>query len=68
MKCAVCHTGIKIYEFDLQTAFNGINPITFRNANMHFDCYRDALDQIEEIPSKNKNYANRYDEFVTTKL
>ncbi len=68
MKCAICHIPIKIYEFDLQMAFVGINPITFRNANMHFDCYRDALDIAEETESKDPKYKNRLDEYITTKV
>lgn len=68
MKCSICHTSIKIYEFDLQTAFNGLNPLTFRLANMHSDCYNDALDIAEETESKNPIYKNRLDEFLTTKI
>lgn len=68
MKCSICSTYIKIYEFDLQMAFNGINPITFRKANMHFDCYEDALEIAKETESKKPNYENRYDEYITTKL
>jgi len=49
-------------------AFNGINPITFRKANMHFDCYEDALEIAKETESKKPNYENRYDEYITTKL
>lgn len=67
MKCAICGIGIKIYEFDLGTAFNDINPISLRKANMHSDCYKDACDIAEETESKNKNYKNRYDEYLTTK-
>lgn len=68
MKCAICHTTILIYEFDLLKSFNGINPLTFRKANMHFDCYEDALEIAKETESKKPNYENRYDEFITTKL
>lgn len=68
MKCAICHTGIKIYEFDLGTAFNEVSPISFRKSNMHHDCYLDALDIAKETESKNKNYKNRLDEYLTTKL
>lgn len=67
MKCAICSLGIKIYEFDLNKAFHGINPITFRKSNMHFDCYEDAIEIAKETESKNKNYKNRYDEYITTK-
>ena len=68
MKCAICKLGIKKYELDLMTAFNGVNPITFRKANMHFDCYEDALEIAKETESKKNNYQNRYDEYVSTKL
>lgn len=68
MKCSICGLPIKIYEFDLQTAFNAVSPISFRKANMHSDCYRDACDIAEETESKNKNYKNRYDEYLTTKI
>lgn len=66
MKCTICGLSIKIYEFDLQTAFKGKNPITFRIANMHFDCFEDALEIAKETESKKQNYQNRYDEYVTT--
>ena len=68
MKCTICKFGIKIYEFDLNTAFYGINPITLRKGNMHFDCYEDALEISKQIESKKSGYQNRYDEYVTTKL
>jgi hypothetical protein len=64
MKCSICHTNIKIYEFDLYTAFNDYNPLTFRKSNMHSDCYNDALDQIEEEPSNKVGFQNRLDEFL----
>lgn len=44
MKCSICGLPIKIYEFDLETAFNTVSPISFIKSNMHSDCYRDALD------------------------
>lgn len=69
MKCAICHLGIKIYEFDMLISFEGINPLTFRKANMHSDCYEDACDIAKETESSNpKLYQNRYDEYITTKL
>ncbi len=68
MKCVVCKLGIKIYEFDVGSAFNAINPITFRTANMHSDCYKDALETAQETESKNPDYQNRYDEYITTKI
>ena len=68
MRCSICKENIKIYEFDLMKAFEGINPTTFRKAVMHFDCYKDALEAIKEIESKKSHYQNRYDEYVTTKL
>mgnify|MGYP003418184295 CR=1 FL=1 len=68
MKYAVCHLPIKIYEFDLLTAFKDINPITFRVANMHFDCFEDACDIAKETESKKSRFQNRYDEYLTTKL
>ncbi len=68
MKCSVCGLGIKIHEFDLGTAFNAINPITLRKANMHSDCYEDAIDISKETESKKPNYKNRYDEYITTKV
>lgn len=69
MKCAICHTGIKIYEFDMEQVFEGINPLTFRKANMHFDCCKDALEQIKFIPSKKPLfYGSRLDEYYSTKL
>ena len=68
MKCAICHLSIKIYDFDIGNAFKGLNPLTFRNCSMHFDCYEDALDVVKEMPSSKSNYQNRYDEFLTTKI
>ncbi len=57
---------IKIYEFDMLKAFEGINPLIFRKANMHFDCFEDACDIAKETESKNyKLYQNRYDEYLT---
>ena len=63
-KCVLCGIGIKIYEYDLQQAFVGINPETFRKARMHSDCYRVALDTAEETESKDpQKYQNRLDEY-----
>lgn len=67
MKCAICGLNIKIYEFDMLLAFKDINPLTFRKANMHTDCYQDAINTAEETESKKSQYKNRLDEYITTK-
>lgn len=69
-KCVLCSDHIEPYEWDINNVFNGINPLTFRKANMHYDCFRDALDITEETPSKNKQrrFANRLDEYLTAKI
>lgn len=69
-KCALCGFVIEPYEWDIKNAFNEINPLTFRKANMHYDCFRDAMDIAEETPSKNKQrrFANRLDEYLTIKI
>ncbi len=65
MKCAICSLNIKIFEFDLGTAFKDRNPITFKMAIMHYDCYQDAIEIAKQTPSKKPGYSNRYDEYNT---
>ena len=65
MKCAICGLPISIHEFDLGNAFEAINPITFRMAKMHYDCFEDALETAKETESKHPEYQNRYDEYIT---
>lgn len=69
-KCVLCSDYIEPYEWELKKAFNEINPLTFRKANMHYDCFIDALDIAEETPSKNKQrkFGNRLDEYLTIKI
>ena len=68
VKCVLCSMNIHISDFDIGYAFEAINPITFRMANMHSACYEDALESAKEIPCKKPGYQNRYDEYITTKL
>ncbi len=68
MKCALCKMNIHISEFDLETAGNCVNPLTFRNANMHMDCLVDAMDLAKETPSKNRIYESRLEEWEMTKV
>ncbi len=68
MKCVICKLNIHPSDFDIGYAFETVNPISFRVANMHSDCFEDALDIAAEMPAKNIDYENRQDEYITTKL
>lgn len=68
MKCKVCKEGIEPHEFDVMNAFETISPVTFRKANFHSFCYELEYEQAKQMSSKNVNYGNRMDEYLTKDL
>ncbi len=68
MKCVICSLTIHPSDYDIGNAFNAINPVTFRKADMHSDCFQDAIETAQETPSKKAGFQNRYDEYLTTKV
>ncbi len=60
VKCRICG-----YTMDSENpfVFRDRNPLTFRIAWMHADCFNNACEQMMEIPASNDAFENRYEEF-----
>lgn len=64
-RCKVCKQKIEFWQFEIGAAFEEVSPVTFRKANFHSYCYDLEVEQAKQTESKNVNYQNRYDEYLT---
>lgn len=60
MKCAICKD--RIFE-EYPNFVRGLNPLTFRNAGMHFWCFKDAYDELAGRPPKDAGFESRQEEY-----
>ncbi len=66
MICSVCK--LPIHDFDFGDSFEAINPITFKKANFHSECFELTVELAKQMPAKQEGYQNRLDEYLTTKI
>jgi len=45
MKCKICHDKLDPEHPD---SIRGLSPLTFREAWMHYNCYKDAYQELSE--------------------
>lgn len=62
MNCAICKDKL---EVDHPNNIYDVNPITYRKAWMHFDCYCMALDDLKDEKSQHTDFDSRYDEYIS---
>lgn len=58
--CRICQQAL---EKESPQSTRQYNPLTFRIAWMHQDCFADALWDIWDIPAKSEAYETRLDEY-----
>lgn len=62
LKCALCKDKIDLEHPD--TIYDK-NPKTNRNAYMHTYCYKIAIEELKDTPSKSTHYENKVDEYYS---
>lgn len=59
-KCAICKDHLSEESPDF---IYGLNPLTFRDAEMHFQCCVDAYDELTNQLPKDARFKNRQEEY-----
>ncbi len=64
MTCTLCNTKVDIESPFLDGGVYALNPITWRKGWMCGWCLQNALEEAKEMPARDDDYENLYDEYM----
>ena len=63
-KCEICNKDGVFGEYEENELAIKVNPLTFKTATMHVNCLDIALYGIKGVPSNEKKYKDKYQEYI----